>query len=231
MSNSVLLIYLVLFRRNLTDRRESVEIDIEGLSSLKNLYLGVSANEINISIRNLSSLKYFGLFFPNTIDENITTKLCDQLTNIEQLSLCGNLSYFNLDSLFNLKSLFLEGTINENFNFDLFKNLCIQLEHLSICSNIENEILFKLFDGHNFSNLLNLRYTTCNIRKLNKKILNFRYPILRELSIIRCNIEIIEDDAFSNLKHLVRLDLSDNLLETQDKRVFSELINLEYLKL
>ena len=55
--------------------------------------------------------------------------------------------------------------------------------------------------------------------------------MLRELSIRKCNIEMIEDDAFSNLKQLVSLDLYRNLLVTLKPHYFSELINLEYLEL
>ena len=194
------------------------------------MYLGVSSNEINISIRNLNSLTYFGLFFPNTIDENITTKLCDQLRNIEQLSLSGDLSYFNLDDFVNLKSLVLKGVINDDFNFQLFKNLCNQLEQLSILSYIDNQVLFKLFDGHCFPNLVKLEYEYCSIIIINKSYFN-QFPMLRELSMNNCKIKLIEDDAFLNLKHLVRLDLRENSLKTLDKRIFTELGNLEQLNL
>ena len=157
-------------------------------------------------------MTYFGLFFPNTIDENITTKLCDQLRNIEQLSLSGDLSYFNLDDFVNLKSLVLKGVINDDFNFQLFKNLCNQLEQLSILSYIDSEVLFKLFDGHNFSNLRSLVIMHCNIQLLKKEYIPNRFPMLRHLFIHYCNIEAIENDAFSNLTRLNCLDLSNNSL-------------------
>lgn len=43
-----------------------------------------------------------------------------------------------------------------------------------------------------------------------------------------CKVETIEDDAFSNSKELIVLDLRHNLLKTLYKRYFSNLINLEY---
>lgn len=218
-------------RRNQTDLRESIEISIEGLSSLKDLVLGISSNEINISLRNLNSVTYFDLFIPGTIDENITTKLFDQLPNIEDLSLCGKLSYFKLDSLVNIKKLTLEGTLNDNFNFELFENLRIQLQDLCFCVNKnDDEIFFKLFDGYHFPNIVKLRFLKmgCNMRRVNKKFLN-KFPMLRELIIEGCKLEKIEDDTFSNLKHLARLDLSDNLLETLPVAIFSQLVNLEDL--
>ena len=89
-----------------------------------------------------------------TIDQNILTQLLDQVQHIQQLFLRGNFSYFNLDNLANLKVLVLEGTINESFNMELFKNLCNQIVVLRISlTNIDYKTLFKLFDGHTFSYL------------------------------------------------------------------------------
>ena len=155
------------------------------------------------------------------------------MQNIEELSLCGHFSYFNLDNLVNLKKLYLQGTIHENFNFKLFKNLCNQLEDLSFCfKNDDGKIydVYKLFDGHHFSNLLRLRIMGFNIRKVTKKLLN-KFPILRELTMQGCNLEKFESYALSNLKHLVCLDLTNNLLEKLDIPTFSGLVNLEYLNL
>ena len=69
---------------------------------------------------------------PEKIDENIVTGLLDQVSHIQELHLNVNLSYFNLDNLVNLRVLSLSGTIAENFNFELFKNLCNQLEDIRI---------------------------------------------------------------------------------------------------
>ena len=46
-----------------------------------------------------------------------------------------------------------------------------------------------------------------------------------------CHLEMIEDDAFSNMKQLVRLDLSTNLFKTIGKRCFLPLIKLETIHL
>ena len=50
---------------------------------------------------------------------------------IEELHLHGNFSNFNLDSLVNLRELSIAGYIDKSFNFELFKNLCNQLENLN----------------------------------------------------------------------------------------------------
>ena len=65
------------------------------------------------------------------IDE-ANTHIFDQLQNIEEMFLHSNFHYFNLDSFVNLKSLLIRGYIQKDFNFDLFKNLANQLEHLGI---------------------------------------------------------------------------------------------------
>lgn len=128
--------------------------------------------------------------------------------------------------------LILEGTINENFNFELFKNLSSRLMALYLCINNEDDISHKLLDGHQFSNLQVLRFCFmgCTMRRVNKEFLS-QFPMLVELRMEACNLEMIEDDAFSNSKNLVRLHLSYNFLETLDKPVFSYLINLEELML
>jgi hypothetical protein len=53
-----------------------------------------------------------------TIDHNIIKQLLGQVQQIQYLFLRGKFSYFNLDSLDNLKLLSLVGTINEDFNFE-----------------------------------------------------------------------------------------------------------------
>ena len=67
------------------------------------------------------------------------------------------------------------------------------------------------------------------MRKVEKKFVD-KFPMLRELCIINCNVEMIEENGFSNIKHqLVRLDLERNLIVTLKSFYFSELVNLEYL--
>ena len=187
------------------------EINIDGLSSLKSICLGLcSSIETSFSITNLNSLTSFSLKFSNThtVDENIT-KLLDPFQNIEKLNIDGNFSYFNLDNLVNLKSLGLRGKLNDNFNFEIFKSLCNQLNYLSIgfTNNIDDLTLYKLFDGYNFSNLKVLAFMDCYIR-VDKNFIGNRFPMLRDLHFQACTLEINELDVFSNLKQLRFLDMS-----------------------
>jgi hypothetical protein len=155
----------------------------------------------------------------------------DQLQNIELLFVNGNISYLNFDNLINLKLLSLEGTLNKSFNFEIFKNLSIQLESIMIfLNNIDKKTLVKLLHGHNFSNLLSFSLRKCNIRKLKKKFID-KFPMVTRLCIMDCNVEIIENDTFSNLKQLNELILMDNRIEFIEKNTFSSLKNLERLDL
>lgn len=78
------------------------------------------------------------------------TDFIDQLPNIEILHLHGKIiPYLNLDKIINLKQLLLNGDINEDFNFELFKNLYNRLEFLIInITNIDYESLLKLLGTH-----------------------------------------------------------------------------------
>jgi hypothetical protein len=82
------------------------------------------------------------------IDENLMTRILEQIPTVEELYLYGNISYINLDSLVNLRELSIAGTFDrENFNFDLLKNLCKQLEKLKIVlTDLDEKSLFKLFN-------------------------------------------------------------------------------------
>jgi hypothetical protein len=226
--------YIDLANENNGNRRESVKINIEGLPSLRLLHLGANSTQMSFSIRNLISLKYLSLSINCTIDENILTQLLDQVQHIEQLflnSINYKFSHFSLDRLVNLKKLSLLGGINESFNFEFFKNLCNQLEEIYITiPNIDDKTFVKLFDGHNFSNLQSFVITKYNIKTLKKEFIN-RFPMLRKLFILDCNIEEIEHDAFSNSKQLYCLDLSHNRLKFIQKDTFSDLKNLKILDL
>lgn len=213
------------------DCRESVKINIEGLSSLKSLHLGFNSTEMYLSIRNLSSLNFLSLWINGTIDENIITQILDHVQHIKQLFLEGKFSHFKLDNLVNLKMLSLVGSLNEDFNYELFKNLCYQLKDLKIyLENIDDKIFFKLFDGHNFCNLQNFSIKKYNMKTLKKVFIN-RFPMLQQLFVANCNIEEIEHDAFSNLKDLYCLDLSENRLKFIEKDTFLNLNKLEILDL
>ena len=92
-----------------------------------------NSTEMFFSIRNLRALNLFTLdMIGCTIDDHFITSVFNQVQHIEKLILCGKFSYFNIDSLVNLKFLSLYGTINEGFNIDLFKSLCDQLDSLTV---------------------------------------------------------------------------------------------------
>ena len=189
--------------------------------------MGIDSLEVNFSFRNLLSLKFFELSIPR-IDENNTTRLFDQLQNIEDLILDGNLYCFNVDYFVNLRRLFLIGKIKDDFNYDLLKNLSNQLVFLSIdIANIDYETIQKLFKSYNFSNLKALDIRHCKIRRIETKFIQ-KFPVLMAIRMSDCKVETIEDDAFFNSKELLVLDLRHNLLKSLYKRYFSNLINLEY---
>ena len=175
-------------------------------------------------------MKSFELALPR-INENNTALIFDQLQQIEELNLDGNFYYFKLDNFVNLRNLSLCGTLFDDFNFELFKNLSNQLDELSMfIPNIDYQIITKLLNGHNFSNLISLMIDRCNIKRIEKKFID-QFSSLQILHMTKCNIETIEDNAFSNLKGLISLNLSDNLLTKLYKRDFSQLVDLKLILL
>ena len=130
----------------------------------------------------MSSLKSFTLWTTNTIDQNKLEEILGPFQSIEQLILCGNSSYFNLDSFFNLKSLSLSSTINnDEFNFEILKNLCIQLEDLSLFLTFKDDIKrrcdLKILADLYFSNLKRLTIVNCDMKQVEKKFID-RFPML-----------------------------------------------------
>ena len=122
--------------------------------------------------------------------------------------------------------------LNESFNIDLLKNLCNHLTILNIelTEELEEETLYKLFDGLNFPYLYSFSIMNCNLKRLNKEFFN-RFPTLKLLHLIDCNLEVIEQDLFSHLKCLRHLFLCKNRLKSIEKNSFSNLENLEILDL
>lgn len=134
-----------------------------------------------------------------------------------------------MDYLFNLKLLSLRGIITQDFNYELFKNICYKLEEVNITLiNVDEK---KLFDGYNFPNVKTFAIRRSNIKRLNKESIINRFLFLRQLFILECNLEEIEPDAFSNLKQLECLDLSQNRLKFIEKETFLSLKNLKILDL
>ena len=187
--------------------------------------MGAKTAKVELSMNKLSSLTRLFLSISGTIDEDVVTRLLEQVQHIQELFLDGNLSYFNLDHLVNLKRLSLSGSINENFNFEIFKNLSGQLEDITIgLSNIDGDFV-KLVDSYSFPYLVEFSAKLFKIRRLKKKFLD-RFPKLRHLTIAYSNIEVIEHDSFSNLEQLSLLDLSRNRIGFIEKNAFSSLKNL-----
>ena len=170
--------------------------------------MAANSAEVDISFKNLNSLRHLYVNIKSKIDENIMKRIFDQVPTIEELYLHGNISYINLDSLVNLRELSIAGTIDtENFNFELLKNLCKQLEKLKIVlANLDEKSFFKLFDGSNFPYLVYFVLRFFNVKRLKKEYIN-RFPMLKQLYIVDCSIEVIENDSFSNLEQLCWLNL------------------------
>ena len=165
------------------------------------------------------------------IDEDIISRLLEHVKIIEKLNLRGGtFSYFNLDNLFNLRELSLIGKIDSLFNFGLLRNLCKQLESVNIDLRNIREKTFKLFEGCHFPYLVDFRARSIEITVLRKEFLN-RFPIIRNLNLCDCYIDVIEHKSFSNLQQLRILDLSRNQIKSIEKNAFSALKNLEKVNL
>lgn len=137
---------------------------------------------------------------------------------------------------FKIRSNSLENSLelyrinNDVLNFDYIYIICSQITKLKI-KNSNSENISKLLSSHHFPNLLELEIECCEISRIEKKLFG-ELPILQKLIICFCdNLEIIDEDAFSNLKQLVYLDLSVNRIESLDKMTFFELVNLNHLDL
>ena len=194
-----------------------------------------------VTVNNLLALRQFKLFikqlFKDTgavIDSGSLDQFLCSSPSIEKLNLYGIFSYFNLDNFVDLNTLSLKGKIKVNeFNFDLFKNLCSQLKKLTIrFDNIDDEKLYKMFDGLKFQNLSYLKLDFTLITKLEKKLFD-GFSNLKSLKIdVSEKLKIIDHDAFSDLKQLRELHFCHIFcIESVKKQQFSELNNLETLVL
>ena len=168
-----------------------------------------------------------------TINSEILLKFIENLPYIEILQLYGQLSYFKLDSLFNLKRLKLNGKIMDDFNVHLFDNLCNQLEDIHIsCKNFNDKSIEKLFYGRIFPYLSTFYLAKSSARiNLQKKMFD-GFRMLQKLEIFQNKkLRIVDADVFSNLIQLKELHLSYNCIEFIEKSLFSNLINLKKLTL
>ena len=226
-SSIVFILYL-----DATRNRPIERVNLEGLSSLKSLSLSLKSIEGNL-FGNLNSLKQLTLHIESEINKDMLTKMFEICPNIEELCLYGKFSNINFDSFVNLKNFELRGEILEGFNFDVFKNICNQLEKLEIeFYEMNDEIISKLLYGHNFPNLFSLDISYSKITRL-EKILFDGFPMLKSLNIsYNKELKKIDKDAFSNLKNLKKLTIESSYkLSELQPELFSNLGNLEELDL
>jgi Leucine-rich repeat (LRR) protein len=185
-----------------------------------------------VSLGNLNSLLELSIS-SNRVDLELQAKILENCSYIEKLGLTGNLYNFNLDSLIYLRELSLHGRIKEDFNFDIFdETICKKLEKLSIGienTNIENGNLAKLFKDHHFPNLVDLRIEFSKTDNAEKKLFD-KFPNLNTLNIHQ-GFRLIDADIFSNLKHLVNLEMSNGFIESLNQPFFSKLTKLQSLNI
>jgi hypothetical protein len=93
-------------------RREDDGWCWKGFFSLKSIrFKFQSLNQVKLT--NLFELRIVNLLLETQIKSEVLLKLIENSPYVEILHLDGELSYLNLDSLYNLKSLDLTGTNNE----------------------------------------------------------------------------------------------------------------------
>ena len=202
-------------------------MNIESLSSLEYLHLRSESVE-RITLKSLNALKCLTLYISDIIT-NLQPDFYDQMPNIEVLTI--NCEFLDLNFRKLDQKLVIRNLCNRSFNIDQFFNHTHRnIEKLSVISCDDKQIskLFSVCD--NFRNLSQLDINDCEITKIDKRMF-YESNHLRSLSLNRNKTQIIDTDAFSNLKLLVSLDLSTNLIESIDKLTFSELVNLEKLSL
>ena len=207
------------------------EMKIENLSSLNSLNCYFGSVE-RISLKNLFALNELTINAKRYVNSDFLEMIINDCSNIESLSLDGSLSKFNLDKLQKLKKLKLNGNLMDNFDFDIFKNLCHQLTDLKIlCNNIDNEMLFKMFNDLQFLKLSFFSISSDKITRLDKNLFD-RFPMLTYLSIFVSENLQIDSETFSSLKRLTVLNISYYYsFGSLENKYFSELSNLRCLTL
>ena len=176
--------------------------NIEGLSSLQGLYLNIFSPD-QIFLKRLKSLRELWLLCTSfSHSQEHLSNLIECLPNVDSFILSNELSNINLDSLVYLKSFTLLNSTPSGLNTDIFKNIAHQLEKINIWGFVEpisHETIVKLFDGHSFSNLLNLEISMSGIDKFENRLFS-GFRMLQTLNLTINEIRIIDNETFSNMK-------------------------------
>lgn len=202
-------------------------IIIDSLSSLD--YLNFHFYSVKeISLKYLYALKQVDLYLHSNV--NIQTNLFEHLPNIQTFFYCNHFMRIEFKKLpkkhINVNNICFIKDLNFDYFINHFSN---QIEKLRIMY-LNSENLTKLLSEYHYPNLLQLEIRNCDITRIEKKLFDGSQPMIQRLNIrYNSNLEIIEHDAFSNMKRLVTLDLSNNRIESLDRRIFSALNNLQVL--
>lgn len=206
-------------------------VRIEGLFSLKSLSLSLDSIEESY-FANLNSLRVLRLDVINNreINNGFLTSLFEIFPNIEELHLHGQFSSINFDSFVNLKKISLYGNLLDDFNFDVFDNICNRLKEINVkLENMNDESFTRLFYGRNFPNLLQLNIVSSKITRLEKELFD-GFPNLKALKASKNKeLKTIAKDAFSNSTNLRYLYLVNNQLTVLHPELFSCLTNFKHL--
>lgn len=212
-------------------KNTSAKLDYIIIDSLCSLdFLSLQPYSVKeISLKYLYALKQVYLHSDEII--NIQTDLFEHLPNI-------NYFYYFNDSMkiefekFKKRIDVYRISFIKDLNFDFFiKHFSNQIEKSRIMY-FNSENITKQLSKYHFPNLIRLEITSCDITRIEKKLFDGPQSMIQLLDInSNSDLEIIDHDAFSNMKQLVSLDLSFNNIESLDRRLFSGLINLESLKL
>ena len=206
------------------------QVNLNGLTSLESLKLSLPSLE-GSSFGKPNLLKDLTLKVESELNKESSIKLFEMFPNIEELYLEGRFSSLSFDSFVNLKKLSICGSILNNFNFDLLKIICSQLEYLRIeLDNINNKDLSLLLNGHYFPNVKTLGIYSSKITRLEEKLF-VGFPNLQSLFVnMNHALKTIDNDAFSNLKNLKLLGISFNSKLTKlDPELFRSLVHLKKL--
>lgn len=89
----------------------------------------------------------------------------------------------------------------------------------SVLSSEVDEDMTEIFADNN----RNVEYLPTNIHE--------KFPNLLSMSFWYCNVRVVSNTTFKNLKFLIRLALNGNFLDHFDDGTFADLVNLKYLYL